>query len=85
MGSEGAVNIIFRKEIEKAEDKEKLREEKVKEYRRVFANPQRAAEHLHIDDIIEPAETRPRLIEALETVMGKEEERPRKKHGVMPT
>ena len=85
MGPEGAADIIFRKEIERAEDKEKARQEKIREYRRVFANPQRAAEHLHVDDVIDPAETRPRLIEALEVTMGKEEGRPKKKHGIIPT
>lgn len=85
MGPEGAVDIIFRKEMEKAEDKENFREEKIKEYRRIFANPQKAAEHLQVDDVIQPAETRPRLIEALEAVIGKKEQRLQKKHGVMPT
>jgi acetyl-CoA carboxylase carboxyltransferase component len=51
----------------------------------MFANPYRAAEHLHIDDVIDPAETRPRLIKALEQTMGKVEKRPDKKHGIMPT
>jgi len=85
MGAEAAAEIIFRKELAEAENKEKLLQEKIEEYRREFANPYRAAEHLHVDDVIDPAETRPRLITALETAMNKVEERPKKKHGVMPT
>ena len=85
MGAEGAAPIIFRKELEKAENAEELLKQKIKEYREEFANPYRAAEHLHIDDIIEPAETRPRLITALEMIIGKTEDRPQKKHGIMPT
>ncbi|MFC1987712.1 acyl-CoA carboxylase subunit beta [Chloroflexota bacterium] len=85
MGAEGAAPIIFRRELEKADNPEKLLQRKIKEYRKEFANPYRAAEHLHIDDVIDPAETRPRLIEALEMAMDKVEERPSKKHGIMPT
>jgi len=85
MGAEGAAPIIFRKELEAAEDRDKLLQEKIQEYREEFANPYRAAEHLHIDDVIDPAETRPRLIEALETAINKEEDRPSKKHGIIPT
>ena len=85
MGAEGAAVIIFRKEIEAAEDKEKVMQEKVEEYRRKFANPYLAAEHLHVDDVIDPAETRPRLIKALEISLNKIEERPKKKHGIIPT
>jgi len=57
----------------------------LEEYRNEFANPYRAAGNLHIDDVIEPAETRPRLIEALELLIDKKEERPPKKHGIIPT
>ncbi len=85
MGPEAAAPIIFRKELEEADDAEKLLQEKIKEYRTMFANPYRAAENLHIDDVIDPAETRPRLIRALEQAMGKVEKRPDKKHGIMPT
>ena len=63
----------------------KLLQEKIQEYRDNFANPYRAAEHLHIDDVIDPAETRPVLIKALEILMDKIEDRPKKKHGIMPT
>ncbi len=85
MGPEGATAIIFRKELDEVEDKEKFLAEKIREYRTTFANPYRAAEHLHVDDVIEPAETRPRLIQALETAIDKVEERPKKKHGITPT
>ncbi|MFC1908113.1 acyl-CoA carboxylase subunit beta [Chloroflexota bacterium] len=85
MGAEGAAPIIFRKELEKAENPEELLKQKIKEYRENFANPYRAAEYLHVDDIIDPAQTRPRLIEALEMIINKVEHRLQKKHGVMPT
>jgi acetyl-CoA carboxylase carboxyltransferase component len=85
MGAEGAAPIIFRREIENAADPLKLLQEKVRQYREEYANPYLAAEHLHVDDIIEPAETRVRLVNALEQVINKEETRPNKKHGVMPT
>jgi acetyl-CoA carboxylase carboxyltransferase component len=84
MGAEGAAPIIFRRELEKAEDPEKLLQEKIRQYREEFANPYKPAEHLHIDDVIDPAETRPRLIEALEMVIDKKEDRPAKKHGIIP-
>lgn len=85
MGPEGAAPIIFRKELEKADNAKELLAQKIEEYRKEFANPYRAAGNLHIDDVIEPAETRLRLIEALELLIDKKEERPRKKHGIMPT
>jgi len=85
MGAEGAAPIIFRRELEAAEDRAKLLQEKVREYREEFANPYRAAEHLHVDDVIDPAETRPRLIEALEMAVDKVEARPARKHGIIPT
>ncbi len=85
MGPGGAVPIIFRKELEKADNPEELLSQKIREYREELANPYLAAESLHIDDVIDPAATRPRLIEALEMVMDKVEERPKKKHGIIPT
>lgn len=84
MGPEGAVNIIFRKEIAKAEDPEKRKEELVREYREKFANPYIAAERGYIDDVIEPHETRPRLINALEMLANKRDTNPPKKHGCIP-
>jgi acetyl-CoA carboxylase carboxyltransferase component len=85
MGPEGAAAIIFRKELEKAKDPNKLLQGKIKEYRTMFANPYRAAQNLHVDDVIDPAETRPKLISALEVSLEKVEGRPKKKHGIMPT
>lgn len=84
MGPKGAASIIYRKEIADSENKEEALADKVEEYRETFANPYKAAENFHIDDVIEPAETRPRLVSALETAIGKEESRPEKKHGNMP-
>ncbi|RLI10273.1 methylmalonyl-CoA carboxyltransferase, partial [Candidatus Bathyarchaeota archaeon] len=84
MGPEGAIDIIFRKEIAEAEDPEALRRKLVAEYRRKFANPYVAAQRGYIDDVIEPAETRPRLISALEMLLNKRESRPYKKHGNIP-
>ena len=84
MGPEGAVNIVFRKEISDAEDKDLRRQELITDYRNKFASPYIAAERGYIDDVIEPQETRPRLINALETLVNKRESRPRKKHGNIP-
>jgi len=84
MGPEAAAPIIFRKELAKADNPEELLQQKIKEYRAAFANPYRAAEHLHVDDVIEPAQTRPRLIQALEMAIDKVERRPEKKHGIIP-
>jgi len=85
MGPEGAAQIIFRKELENAANKEELLKKKIEEYRQKFANPYVPAENLHIDDVIDPAETRPRLIEALQMSANKTEERPKRKHGIIPT
>ncbi|MDP7266282.1 MAG: carboxyl transferase domain-containing protein, partial [Candidatus Thermoplasmatota archaeon] len=84
MGPGGAVNIIFRKEIQAAEDPERRTDELVAQYREKFANPYIAAEMGYIDDIIEPQETRPRIINALKTLLNKRESRPAKKHGNIP-
>ena len=84
MGPEGAVNIIFRKELEAAADPEARRAELIDEYRERFANPYTAAERGYVDDVIEPRRTRPVLIDALETALTKQEPRPRRKHGNIP-
>lgn len=84
MGPEGAVNIIFRREIENAENKDEMRQKLVSDYKDKFASPYIAAERGYIDDIIEPQETRPWLINALETLLTKRESRPPKKHGNIP-
>lgn len=84
MGPEGAANIIFRKEIEVAADPQKVREEKIEEYRRLFANPYVAAERGYIDAVIDPRQTRRYLVQALELLVTKRETRPTKKHGNIP-
>jgi propionyl-CoA carboxylase beta chain len=84
MGPDGAVNIIFRKELEKAEDPVARKAELVKEYREKFANPYVAASRGYIDDVIEPRETRARLINALEMLENKRDSNPQKKHGNIP-
>jgi len=84
MGPDGAVNIIFRKELEKAKDPLKRKAELVAEYREKFANPYIAAERGYLDDVIEPKETRPRLINALEMLNNKRDANPAKKHGNIP-
>ncbi|MCZ2121237.1 MAG: acyl-CoA carboxylase subunit beta [Anaerolineales bacterium] len=84
MGPDGAVNIIFRKELEKAKDPVKRKAELVAEYKEKFANPYVAASRGYIDDVIEPKETRPRLINALEMLSNKRDTSPAKKHGNIP-
>ncbi len=84
MGPDGAVNIIFRKELSQAEDPARRKSELVAEYREKFANPLVAASRGYIDDIIEPRETRPRLINALEMLSNKRDTNPPKKHGCIP-
>jgi propionyl-CoA carboxylase beta chain len=84
MGPDGAVNIIFRKELAEAEDPVARKAELVAEYREQFANPYVAAARGYIDDVIEPAETRPRLIEALQMLQNKRDANPPKKHGNIP-
>lgn len=84
MGAEGAVSIIFRREIEQAENKEAKRKEYIDLYRSMFSTPYVAAGNRMIDSIIEPAETRQYLAVALETLRNKRALRPQKKHGLMP-
>ncbi len=84
MGPDGAVNIIFRKEIAAAEDAAARRAELIQEYRDEFANPYVAASRGYLDDVIEPRETRPRLIEALRMLQNKRDTIPPKKHGNIP-
>ncbi|MGC9471230.1 MAG: acyl-CoA carboxylase subunit beta [Bacteroidales bacterium] len=84
MGPEGAANIIFRKEISEAKDPEKMRKQKVKEYKEKFANPYVAAAKGYIDSVIEPEETRKLLLHAIEVSASKAISGPKKKHGVPP-
>jgi methylmalonyl-CoA carboxyltransferase large subunit len=84
MGAEGAAEIVFRREIDAAEDKSGRRQELVDEYRETFSNPFVAAGRRLVDDIIDPAETRKVLADALESLHAKRELRPGKKHGLIP-
>jgi propionyl-CoA carboxylase beta chain len=84
MGPEGAVNILYRRELEQAGDGAAFREAKIREYREKFANPYVAAERGYIDEVIEPRDTRARLAAALELVHTKRDENPRRKHGNIP-
>ena len=84
MGAEGAVNIVYRREIAAAADKEGVRKQKVDEFRERFANPFVAAERGYVDDVIEPRETRSRVIRALRMLENKVDTMPRKKHGNIP-
>ena len=84
MGPDGAVNIIFRRELAAAADPVAKKAELVDEYRRTFANPYVAAEHGYVDDVIEPSTTRRRLINALTMLRNKRDTNPPKKHGNMP-
>ncbi|HZD80753.1 MAG TPA: acyl-CoA carboxylase subunit beta [Actinomycetota bacterium] len=84
MGPDAAVKVVFKKEIEKADDPMARRGELIDEYERKFANPYVAAERGFVDDVIEPAETRPRLIRALNMLATKREAVPARKHGNIP-
>ncbi|WP_226012706.1 acyl-CoA carboxylase subunit beta [Halomicrobium salinisoli] len=84
MGPEGAVNVLYDDELDEAEDVEARREQLVEEYRDAFANPYIAAKRGFVDDVLEPRETRPRLIDDLETLRGKREDQPERKHGNIP-
>jgi len=84
MGPSGAANIIFRKEINSAKNPEEKRQKKIDEYTEKVANPYTAASRGYIDDVIEPSQTRKRIISALDMLAGKREQSPKKKHGNMP-
>ena len=84
MGPDGAVNIVFRKELDGATDPEARRAELIADYKERFANPYSAAERGYVDDVIEPRRTRPYLIRALETLLSKREPAPKRKHGNIP-
>ena len=84
MGAEGAANIIHAREIKAADDSVAKRKEKIEEYNEKFSNPYCAAARGYVDAVIQPSETRPRLIDALEAMATKRELRPAKKHGNIP-
>ncbi|MGB6524480.1 MAG: carboxyl transferase domain-containing protein, partial [Candidatus Acidiferrales bacterium] len=83
---EGAVNIVYKRELDRAPeaDRERVRQEKVAEFRERFANPYVAAERGYIDAVIKPSETRSKLITALRSLENKRDTNPRKKHGNIP-
>jgi propionyl-CoA carboxylase beta chain len=84
MGPKGAVEVLFRKELNASEDPEAAAEARIEEYRAQFAHPYLAAARGYVDDVIDPRTTRPRLINALEMLRNKRDENPRKKHGNVP-
>jgi propionyl-CoA carboxylase beta chain len=84
MGPKGAVEVLFRKEIASADDPEALTEARIEEYQEKFAHPYIAAARGYIDDVIDPRETRPRLINALDMLQNKRDENPTRKHGNIP-
>jgi propionyl-CoA carboxylase beta chain len=84
MGPEGAVNVLYRKELGEAPDPGAFRAARVAEFREKFANPYVAAARGYVDDVIEPRETRRRLVAALETLRTKRDQNPPKKHGNLP-
>jgi propionyl-CoA carboxylase beta chain len=84
MGPEGAVNIIYRRDLATSPTPDERREKLMADYKARFANPYSAAERGYIDDVIAPHETRPRLIRALRTLQTKRVEQPKRKHGNIP-
>jgi propionyl-CoA carboxylase beta chain len=84
MGPEGAVNILYRKELGEAGDPVRFREARTAEFRAKFANPYVAAERGYVDDVIEPRETRRRLVSTLEVLHTKRDQNPPRKHGNLP-
>ncbi|MGE5207184.1 MAG: acyl-CoA carboxylase subunit beta, partial [Chlamydiota bacterium] len=84
MGPEGAVDIVYKRELEKAASREKMRQEKIEEFRDRFANPYVAAERGFVDAVIQPRDTRKKLIQALEMLDSKRDKNPPKKHGNIP-
>jgi propionyl-CoA carboxylase beta chain len=84
MGPKGAVEILFKDEIAKAEDPAAETDRRIAEYTATFANPYRAAERGFIDDVIDPRDTRPRLIDGLRALRTKRDRNPGKKHGNIP-
>jgi propionyl-CoA carboxylase beta chain len=84
MGPEGAVTIIFRRDLEKSPTPDERRQKLISDYKARFANPYSAAERGYLDDVLIPHETRPRLIAALETLATKRVAQPKRKHGNIP-
>ncbi|MFZ0493093.1 MAG: carboxyl transferase domain-containing protein, partial [Acidimicrobiia bacterium] len=84
MGAQGAVNVVFRRDLAAADNPDEKRQELIADYERRFNNPYRAAELGLVDEVIEPSQTRPRLIRSLDMLRTKRESLPSKKHGNIP-
>ncbi|MGZ4835383.1 MAG: carboxyl transferase domain-containing protein, partial [Terriglobales bacterium] len=84
MGPEGAVDIVYKRELDKAQDRDATRQAKINEFREKYSNPYVAAERGYIDAVIQPRETRKKLIQALEMLQTKRDKNPPKKHGNIP-
>jgi acetyl-CoA carboxylase carboxyltransferase component len=84
MGPEGAVDIVYKRELEQAQNPGEVRRSKIEEFRERFANPYVAADRGFVDAVIQPRETRQKLIRALAMLETKRDKNPRKKHGNMP-
>ena len=84
MGPEGAVNVLYRGEISRSKEPDKVREKQIREFRKKFANPYIAAERGFVDEVIEPSQTRRKIIAGLELLEGKQDSLPPKKHGNIP-
>jgi propionyl-CoA carboxylase beta chain len=84
MGPEGAVDIVYKRDLDKAKDKAKMRAQKIEEFREKYSNPYVAAERGYIDAVIQPRETRKKIIDALEMLQTKRDKNPPKKHGNIP-
>jgi propionyl-CoA carboxylase beta chain len=84
MGPEGAVDIVYKRELEQAGNREVVRQKKIEEFRERFANPYVAAERGYVDAVIQPRETRKKLIQALAKLETKRDKSPLKKHGNIP-
>jgi len=84
MGAEQAAKLLYHRELKAAENPALLLQEKIREYRDLFANPYRLAETMCIDDVIEPGETRAKVIQAFRALRGKREKIPSRRHGNIP-
>jgi len=84
MGPEGAVDIVYKRELERAANRADLRKQKIEEFRERFANPYVAAERGYLDAVIQPRDTRKKLIHSLEMLETKRDKNPPKKHGNIP-
>jgi propionyl-CoA carboxylase beta chain len=84
MGPEGAVDIVYKRDLESAKNRDEMRQQKIEEFRDRLANPYVAAERGFLDAVIQPRDTRKKLIQALEMLQNKRDKNPPKKHGNIP-